>query len=143
MESVCARQSHDSRGNLTVQVTLDTEDGAQGLGLVPSEASTGNAEAWVRWKGDKSLSGGKGVLNVAEAEKKDIVQKDIGMETADQHALDDPMIELTAPRTRESRKPTPSWAFPWLLRTHPPSPPACRCIVTSAAPTAASCRSRT
>ena len=46
IESVYARQILDSRGNPTVQVVLDTEDGAQGLGLVPSGASTGEAEAW-------------------------------------------------------------------------------------------------
>ena len=39
IESVYARQILDSRGNPTVQVVLDTEDGAQGLGLVPSGAS--------------------------------------------------------------------------------------------------------
>ena len=33
IESVYARQILDSRGNPTVQVVLDTEDGAQGLGL--------------------------------------------------------------------------------------------------------------
>ena len=34
IESVYARQILDSRGNPTVQVVLDTEDGAQGLGLL-------------------------------------------------------------------------------------------------------------
>lgn len=56
IESVYARQILDSRGNPTVQVVLDTEDGAQGLGLVPSGASTGEAEA--------SSLAAKGVLNV-------------------------------------------------------------------------------
>ena len=46
IESVYARQILDSRGNPTVEVVLDTDDGAQGLGLVPSGASTGEAEAW-------------------------------------------------------------------------------------------------
>ena len=43
IESVYARQILDSRGNPTVEVVLDTDDGAQGLGLVPSGASTGEA----------------------------------------------------------------------------------------------------
>ena len=55
IESVYARQILDSRGNPTVEVVLDTEDGAQGLGLVPSGASTGEAEAWERRDGDKSV----------------------------------------------------------------------------------------
>ena len=41
IESVYARQILDSRGNPTVEVYLETEDGAQGKGLVPSGASTG------------------------------------------------------------------------------------------------------
>ena len=45
IESVYARQILDSRGNPTVEVILDTEDGAEGRGLVPSGASTGEAEA--------------------------------------------------------------------------------------------------
>ena len=43
IESVYAREILDSRGNPTVQVYLETEDGAQGIGLVPSGASTGEA----------------------------------------------------------------------------------------------------
>jgi len=91
---VYARQILDSRGNPTVQVVLDTEDGAQGLGLVPSGASTGEAEAWERRDGDKSVYGGKGVLNAVKAVNEVIAPKVIGMDAADQRALDDLMIEL-------------------------------------------------
>ena len=94
IESVYARQILDSRGNPTVQVVLDTEDGAQGLGLVPSGASTGEAEAWERRDGDKSVYGGKGVLNAVKAVNEVIAPKVIGMDAADQRALDDLMIEL-------------------------------------------------
>ena len=66
IESVYARQILDSRGNPTVEVILDTEDGAEGRGLVPSGASTGEAEAWERRDGDKSVYGGKGVLNAVK-----------------------------------------------------------------------------
>lgn len=62
IESVYAREILDSRGNPTVQVYLETEDGAQGIGLVPSGASTGEAEAWERRDGDKSRYQGKGTL---------------------------------------------------------------------------------
>ena len=94
IESVYARQILDSRGNPTVQVVLDTEDGAQGLGLVPSGASPGEAEAWERRDGDKSVYGGKGVLNAVKAVNEVIAPKVIGMDAADQRALDDLMIEL-------------------------------------------------
>ena len=67
IESVYAREILDSRGNPTVEVYLETEDGAQGRGLVPSGASTGAAEAWERRDGDKSRYQGKGVLNAVKA----------------------------------------------------------------------------
>ena len=94
IESVYARQILDSRGNPTVEVVLDTEDGAQGLGLVPSGASTGEAEAWERRDGDKAVYQGKGVLNAVKAVNEEIAPKVIGMDAADQRALDEVMIEL-------------------------------------------------
>ena len=94
IESVYARQILDSRGNPTVEVVLDTDDGAQGLGLVPSGASTGEAEAWERRDGDKSVYQGKGVLNAVKAVNEEIAPKVIGMDASDQRALDEVMIEL-------------------------------------------------
>ena len=89
-----ARQILDSRGNPTVEVVLDTEDGARGIGLVPSGASTGEAEAWERRDGDKSVYMGKGVLNAVKAVNEEIAPKVIGMDATDQRALDDLMIDL-------------------------------------------------
>ncbi len=94
IESVYARQNLDSRGNPTVEVVLDTEDGARGIGLVPSGASTGEAEAWERRDGDKSVYMGKGVLNAVKAVNEEIAPKVIGMDATDQRALDDLMIDL-------------------------------------------------
>ena len=94
IESVYARQILDSRGNPTVEVVLDTEDGARGIGLVPSGASTGEAEAWERRDGDKSVYMGKGVLNAVKAVNEEIAPKVIGMDATDQRALDDLMIDL-------------------------------------------------
>jgi enolase len=94
IESLYARQILDSRGNPTVEVYLETEDGAEGKGLVPSGASTGEAEAWERRDGDKSVYGGKGVLDAVKAVNEIIAPKIIGMDAADQRALDDLMIEL-------------------------------------------------
>lgn len=94
IESVYARQILDSRGNPTVEVVLDTEDGARGIGLVPSGASTGEAEAWERRDGDKSVYMGKGVLNAVKAVNEEIAPKVIGMDATAQRALDDLMIDL-------------------------------------------------
>ena len=45
IESIHALQIFDSRGNPTVEAIVTLEDGAQGRGLVPSGASTGQFEA--------------------------------------------------------------------------------------------------
>ncbi|MFT8981415.1 MAG: phosphopyruvate hydratase [Bifidobacterium sp.] len=94
IESVYAREILDSRGNPTVEVVLETEDGAQGLGLVPSGASTGEAEAWERRDGDKNRYQGKGVLGAVKAVNDTIAPAVIGMDATDQRAIDDTMIEL-------------------------------------------------
>ncbi|WEV42499.1 phosphopyruvate hydratase [Bifidobacterium sp. ESL0682] len=94
IESVYASEILDSRGNPTVKVVLDTVDGAEGIGLVPSGASTGEAEAWERRDGDKSRYQGKGVLEAVKAVNEIIAPKVIGMDATDQRALDETMIEL-------------------------------------------------
>lgn len=94
IESIYAREILDSRGNPTVEVLLETDDGALGHGLVPSGASTGEAEAWERRDGDKSHYQGKGVLDAVKAVNEEIAPKVIGMDATDQRALDETMIEL-------------------------------------------------
>ncbi|PKA59134.1 Enolase 1, chloroplastic [Apostasia shenzhenica] len=61
VKSVKARQIIDSRGNPTVEVDLVTSDLYRSA--VPSGASTGIYEALEMRDGDKSVYGGKGVLN--------------------------------------------------------------------------------
>ena len=97
IESVYARQILDSRGNPTVEVEVYVEGdtGAyMGRAAVPSGASTGEAEAWERRDGDKSVYQGKGVLNAVKAVNEEIAPKVIGMDASDQRALDETMIEL-------------------------------------------------
>ena len=94
IESVYARQILDSRGNPTVEVVLSTEFGVTGKGLVPSGASTCDAEAWERRDGDKSVYMGKGVLEAVKAVNEVIAPAVIGMEVSDQRSLDATMIEL-------------------------------------------------
>lgn len=94
IESVYAREILDSRGNPTVKVVLDTDDGAEGIGLVPSGASTGANEAWELRDGDKKRFGGKGVLTAVKNVNEIIAPKVIGMDASDQRALDQTMIDL-------------------------------------------------
>lgn len=64
VKSVKARQIIDSRGNPTVEVDLVTDDLYRSA--VPSGASTGIYEALELRDGDKSVYGGKGVLNAVK-----------------------------------------------------------------------------
>jgi enolase len=92
--SVHAREVLDSRGNPTVEVEVETENGAWGRAIVPSGASTGEREALELRDGDKKRFGGKGVLKAVENVNTLIAQKVIGMDVADQVGIDHTMIEL-------------------------------------------------
>ena len=76
IEQVKALEILDSRGNPTVQVEVITEDGSNGVAMVPSGASTGSFEAVELRDGDKSRYLGKGVLKAVE-NVNEIIAKEI------------------------------------------------------------------
>ncbi len=91
---VKARQILDSRGNPTVEVDLILACGAVGRAAVPSGASTGKREALeLRDKRSKRY-GGKGVGAAVKNVLAKIAPLILGMDAADQVALDRAMIEL-------------------------------------------------
>ena len=91
---VKARQILDSRGNPTVEVDLYLACGAVGRAAVPSGASTGKREALeLRDKRSKAY-GGKGVGKAVKNVMTKIAPMIVGMDAADQVALDHAMIEL-------------------------------------------------
>jgi enolase len=93
IKQVHARQVIDSRGNPTVEVEVGLESGAAGRAAVPSGASTGEFEAVELRDGGKPF-GGKGVTRAVENVRGEIAGAVIGLEAADQTALDRAMIEL-------------------------------------------------
>ncbi|MFO1019741.1 MAG: phosphopyruvate hydratase [Planctomycetales bacterium] len=94
IESVHARQILDSRGNPTVEVDVELEDGTIGRAAVPSGASTGVHEACELRDGDKSKFLGKGVLKAVESVNQHLSTAIIGMDVTDQTGIDRVMIEL-------------------------------------------------
>lgn len=84
----------DSRGNPTVQVTVETVDGFKGVALVPSGASTGAFEAVELRDGDKSRYLGKGVTKAVENVNTKIFEALVGMNVYDQVGIDKMLIEL-------------------------------------------------
>lgn len=83
----------DSRGNPTVSAEVILESGAMGSACAPSGASTGSREALELRDGDKSRYLGKGVLKAVENINGTIKDLLVGMDAADQRALDKAMID--------------------------------------------------
>ena len=94
IKNVIGREILDSRGNPTVEVDVILENGILGRACVPSGASTGEREALELRDGDKSRYLGKGVLKAVENVNGPLRDLVIGMDAADQKALDYAMIEL-------------------------------------------------
>lgn len=92
--SVDAYQVYDSRGNPTVEAEILLEGGARGRGMVPSGASTGQYEALELRDGDPKRFRGKSVFRALEHVCGPIRQRVLGMESSDQRAVDEAMIEL-------------------------------------------------
>ncbi len=92
--NVKAREILDSRGNPTVEVDIETASGAFGRAAVPSGASTGTREALELRDTEAKRYGGKGVSNAVNNVRDIITPEIIGMDAADQVALDNFMIKL-------------------------------------------------
>ncbi|MFZ1382986.1 MAG: phosphopyruvate hydratase [Scrofimicrobium sp.] len=94
IEEIVAREILDSRGNPTVEVEIALEDGVVERADVPSGASTGAFEAVERRDGDKDRYQGKGVLDAVNAVEEVLAPEVIGLDAADQRAVDRVMLEL-------------------------------------------------
>ena len=89
---VHGRQILDSRGNPTVEVEIELEDGIGGRAAVPSGASTGVHEACELRDGDQSKYLGKSVEQAVANVNGELVDLLTGMDAFDQAALDRAMI---------------------------------------------------
>ena len=94
IEKVKALEILDSRGKPTVQVEVITEEGTNGVAMVPSGASTGSFEAVELRDGDKSRYLGKGVLKAVENVNNIIAKELEGMNVFDQVEIDKKLIKI-------------------------------------------------
>ena len=97
MSSITAirgRQILDSRGNPTVEVDVQLEDGSAGRAAVPSGASTGAHEAWELRDLEPSQYLGKSVTKAVNHINGEIASELIADCALDQAAIDQKMIEL-------------------------------------------------
>ncbi|CAB3687578.1 Enolase [Achromobacter pulmonis] len=91
---LAAHEALDSRGNPTVEVEVRLDDGAHGLALVPSGASTGKREARERRDGDRARYLGRGVLGAVEAVNTTLRPALLGLPADQQAHIDQRMIAL-------------------------------------------------
>ena len=89
-----AREILDSRGNPTVEVDMQLEDGTFARAAVPSGASTGMFEATELRDGDKDRYDGKGVLQAVNNVNGEIADAVLGWDASDQRGLDHILINL-------------------------------------------------
>ncbi|MFU8790136.1 MAG: phosphopyruvate hydratase [Methylobacter sp.] len=89
-----AREILDSRGNPTLEADVILASGVIGSAMVPSGASTGEREAIELRDGDKGRYLGKGVLTAVNNVNTELRAAIVGMDVADQAAIDNKMIAL-------------------------------------------------
>ena len=92
--SIHSIQILDSRGNPTVEATVELENGAIGRASVPSGASTGSREAVELRDGDQDKYLGKGVQKAVKNINTEIQSTLLGQSIEDQKRIDQLMIEL-------------------------------------------------
>ncbi len=99
IEALGAREILDSRGNPTVEVEIQLEDGTQARAAVPSGASTGAFEASELRDGGKRYLG-KGVEKAIAFVNDEIGPEIIGFDAQDQRLIDDAMITLDGTKNK-------------------------------------------
>ena len=91
---VIGREVLDSRGNPTVEVEVQLDNGVIGRAIVPSGASTGVHEAVELRDADKSRYSGKGTLNAVKNVNGVIADALIGWNSLNQVEIDKMLIQL-------------------------------------------------
>ncbi len=93
ISNIKAREVLDSRGNPTVEVEVELENGIKEAAIVPSGASTGEREALELRDGDHRYLG-KGVLKAVNNVNTVIRDALINQNVLEQQKIDDIMLEL-------------------------------------------------
>ncbi|MDP7069537.1 MAG: phosphopyruvate hydratase, partial [Candidatus Peribacteraceae bacterium] len=94
IQKIHARQILDSRGNPTLEVDCELDNGKLGRAGVPSGASTGSHEALELRDGDPKIYGGKSVMKAVENVNTAINDHLNGQPVADHRTIDQMLIDL-------------------------------------------------
>ena len=139
IQSLLGREILDSRGNPTVEVECELQDGTCARAAVPSGASTGSREAVELRDGDSKRFRGKGVLQAVANVNEAIAPELRGRDARRQALIDQTMIELDG-TSNKARLGEAILVCRWPWRA-PPRPPAdCRCFSISVVRAPRACR---
>ncbi|MCR4324394.1 MAG: phosphopyruvate hydratase [Candidatus Curtissbacteria bacterium] len=94
IKAIRAREILDSRGNPTIQTTIELDDSSHGTFSCPSGASVGSHEAVEKRDGDPARYNGRGVLQNLESIVKVIAPKLLGQDAKNQAEIDQTLIEI-------------------------------------------------
>lgn len=94
ISKIHAQEILDSRGNPTIQCTIELDSNIQATSMVPSGASTGKYEAVELKDGDENRYHGKGVLKAVRNVNEKIAPLFLGKELISQQEFDKAMLEL-------------------------------------------------
>jgi len=100
IKKISALEIIDSRGNPTVEVTIEAGNGTTAVAAVPSGASTGRFEAHELRDGDPHRYEGKGVLKAIDNVNKVIAPELIGLKATEQKKIDELMIKLDGTKNK-------------------------------------------
>ncbi|MCL0043032.1 phosphopyruvate hydratase [Dehalococcoidia bacterium] len=101
IDRVHAREIIDSRGNPTVEVEIQLEDGSFGRAAVPSGASTGSYEALELRDQDDSRYLGRGVLRAVNSVLDEIAPALKDISALDQELIDKTLVDLDGTSNKE------------------------------------------
>ena len=94
IQRIHARQVLDSRGTPTVEVEVTLRGGATAAAIVPSGASTGQAEALELRDGDPTKYAGKSVERAVDHVHTVLAPPLLGLDASDQTRIDETMLAL-------------------------------------------------
>lgn len=94
ISKIHAQEILDSRGNPTIQCTIELDSNIQATSMVPSGASTGKYEAVELRDEDENRYHGKGVLKAVQNVNEKIAPLFLGKELISQQEFDKAMLEL-------------------------------------------------
>ena len=127
IQKISARQVLDCKARPMLEVDVFTQDGSMGRGAAPTGTSVGAHEAFVLRDYDVNEFNGLSVHKAVNTVETVIAPALLGMDAADQRAIDQRMLELDGTENKGDWAATPFTASPLPACALRLLPTRCRC----------------